>query len=100
MFVSRRTAGAIALIFVMLLIAAGSLHVYAQGSAAGTPFKVGRTYHLEYLGTDADIKVLSGPDSNGFVAATVIRGFDQSSRSGVVWVNVRMAILARETGGQ
>lgn len=85
-------------VLVVMITAVGLVlsHRASAQVATGSPFKVGRTYHVEYLGTDADIKVLAAPDANGYVAATVVRGFDAPSRAGTVWVNVRMAVLARE----
>ena len=62
------------------------------------PLQAGKSYHIEFPNTSADVKVITPPSKDGWAVVDVIRGFsgtDISSKNGVA-ININQAVMIQE----
>ncbi len=86
----------IALALVLVLgIALFVRNLAGAASPAGTPFQAGKTYHVEFLGGDATITVITPPDPNGWATVRITKGLSGPT-SGTTYLNTRLAVTATE----
>lgn len=64
--------------------------------AGESVFEVGKKYHLEYLGIDGDVQILSKPDKFGWVKVKVLDTKFRKYIADEGYVNLSLAILAKE----
>jgi hypothetical protein len=84
----------LAVLVVLALIAGGVMSRYGTVAAqSAQPFQQGKIYHLEYLGADFDVKVISAP-SDGWATVDIVGG--RWGTQGRVFLNTNLVATAKE----